>query len=100
VREDDDIDVLEVAVANVIGFGPEELFGDARPQFDSAGDLLPLHDFLEHDRGGDIERHPRVVPFAVSGSTFDERIVIRHAGLLRPGRNPIDVGAQGNDRFA
>ena len=100
VREDDDVGVLEVAVAHVVGLGAEQLFGDARPQLDGARDLLALHDLLEHDRRGDVQRHARVVSLAVSGSALEERIVIRDAGLLRPGRDAVDVGSERDDRLA
>ncbi len=100
VREDDDIGVFEVAVADVIGLGGQELFGNPRPELDRALDLLALHDSLQHDGRRDIERHPRVVTLAVAGAAFEKRIVVGHARLLRSRRNAVDVGAQRDDRLA
>ena len=100
VREDDDVGVFEVPVANVVRLGREQLFGHARPQLDGAGDLLALHDLLQHDRRRDVQRHARVVSFAVARSAFEERIVIGHARLLRSRRDAVDIGSERDDRFA
>src|SRR5215470_9899323 len=38
--------------------------------------------------------------FAVTGSAFNERIVIRDAGLLRSARDAVFIGDEGDDGFA
>src|SRR5579863_9786632 len=38
--------------------------------------------------------------FAVSWRAFDDRIVIRHAGLLRSARDAVNVGDECDDGFA
>ena len=50
------------------------------------------------ERRRNLERHPGVVPLAVSGRSLDDRIVIRHAGLLRSFRETINIGHEANDR--
>ena len=56
--------------------------------------------FFTRDRGGDVQRLAGVVPFAVARRAFDDRIVIRDAGLLRRLRNAVDVRAQRDHRLA
>src|SRR6185369_6314020 len=48
----------------------------------------------------DLERHPRIVSFAVAGRALDDRFVPGDARLLRGLRDAIDVRAEGNDRLA
>jgi hypothetical protein len=99
VRKDDDIGVFEVAVANVVRLGREQFFRDAGPQLDRSRNLLALHDLLQHDRCRDVQRHAGVVSFAVSRPAFEKRIVVRHAGLLRPRRDAVDIGAKRDHRL-
>ena len=100
VREQVDVDVLEHAVAHEPGLRRHELFGDAGPQHDRAGQLVALHDPLHGDRRDDVERHAGVVAFAVTRRALDDRIVIRDARLLRRLRNAVDVGAERDHRLA
>ena len=62
--------------------------------------MLALHDLLHDERGGDVQRHAGVVPFAVPRRAVDDRIVIGDAGLLRRLRDAVDVGAERDDRLA
>ena len=77
----------------------EQLLGDTRPELDRSLNLLALHDLLQHDRRGDVQRHARVVTLAVTGSALEERVVICDPGLLRSGRNAVDVGSKRDDRL-
>src|SRR6185503_435644 len=99
VREQGDVDVLEEAVADVIRLGADEFLGDARPDADGAGNLLALHDLLEHDRGGDVHRLARVVAFAMAGRAFNHRLAVRDARCLRRLRNAVDVRSHRDDRL-
>src|SRR6185436_2344895 len=72
VREERDVDVAEHAGANEIGFGADELFGDARPDLQRARQVLALHDLLHREDRRDVERDAGVVPFAVAGGALDE----------------------------
>ena len=100
VREEDDVHVLEDARAHEVGLGPEQLLRHARPELERAGEVLALHDLLDRDRGGDVQRHAGVVPFAVTGRALDHRIVIRDARLLRGLGNAVDVGPERDHRLA
>ena len=97
---EDDVNVLEESRAHVVRLGRQLFLGDARPQHESPGELLALHDALHRDRSDDVERHAGVVPFAVPGSAVDDRSAIRHTRLLRRLRNAVNVRAQRNDRLA
>ena len=64
------------------------------------GELLALHDLLHRDRRGDVHRLAGVVPLAVAGRPFDQRVVTGDAGLLRRLRDAVDVGPERDDRLA
>src|SRR5262249_37013526 len=74
----------------------QKLFSDARPQLDGALKMLAFHDLLHRDRGENIQRHPRVVAFAMSGCAFDHRLMPRYRRLLRGLRNIINIRTEGN----
>ena len=100
VREDADVDVLEDAGAHVVRLGAEQFLGHAGPELQRALQVLLLHDLLDRERGGDLQRHAGVVPFAVAGRTFDDRLVPGDARLLRRLRDVVDVGAERDHRLA
>ena len=100
VREERDVDVAEHPRADEIRLGADELLRDTRPQLQRAGQVLALHDLLHGERRRDVQRHTRVVPFAVPGRALDDRIVIRHARLLRRLRDVVDVRADRDHRLA
>ena len=68
MRIEHDIHILEDAFAHVIGFGPQQLFRDSRPNLEGARDVLALHDLFDDERGGDVDGLPRVVTLAVAGA--------------------------------
>src|SRR5690606_5499475 len=94
VREDRDVHVLEESIANEIGLGCDQLLRDTRPDLDRTGKVVALHELLDRDRGRDDYRLTRVVPLAVTGCAFDQRIMVGDAGLLRGLRDAIDVAAE------
>ena len=100
VREQRDIDVLEISGAYEIGFRSQQFFGYTRPDLDGALNMLAFHEAFHGERGDDIHGLPGIVTFAVSRRAFDHRIVIGDAGFLRGLRNAIDIGAQRDDRLA
>ena len=100
VREEDDVDVLENAGAHEVRLGAEQFLGDAGPQFDGAGEVLALHHLLHRHGGHDIQRHARVVAFAMAGGAFDHGRVIGDARLLRRLRDIVDVGAECDHRLS
>ena len=65
-----------------------------------AGNLLARHDVLHGERGDDVERDAAVVPFAVGGRARDHPCATGDAGLLARLRDPVDVGAERDDRRA
>src|SRR4029453_4190399 len=99
VREEHDVDVLEGAGADVVGLRADEFLGDAGPEADGPRQMLLFHDLLHGQRRRDLQRHPRVVAFAVAGRAVDHRLVIRDAGLLRRLWNAVDVGPERNHRL-
>ena len=98
--EQADVHILEHAGADEVGLGGDELFGDAGPELDGAGEVLALHDLLDGEGGDDIERHAGVVAFAMAGRAFDHGLVPADAGLLGCLRNVVDIGAEGDDGLA
>ena len=94
VREQVHVHVLEHPIANEPRLRRHQFLGHTRPEHQRARQLVALHDLLHRNRRDDVERHAGVVAFAVARRAFDDRIVIRHAGLLRRLRNAVDVGAQ------
>src|SRR5579871_660713 len=62
--------------------------------------MLALHDLLHSDRSDDVERHPGVVAFAMSGSILYHRVVPSDAGLLRSARYVVDIRSQRDHRLA
>ena len=93
-----DVDVLEESRAHEMRLRAEQLLGHARPDHQRPRQLLALHDLLHRQRGDDVERRAGVVAFAVPRRALDERIVIRHARLLRALRDAVDVGPERNHR--
>ena len=95
-----DVDVLERAGAHVVRLRAEQFLGDARPELQRARQALLLHDLLDRQRRGDLQRHARVVAFAVARRAFDDRLAIGDARLLRRLRDAVDVRAERDDRLA
>src|SRR5438132_660960 len=62
--------------------------------------MFAFHDLLHGERRRDVQRHARVVPFAVAWRALDQRIVVRDARLLRRLRDAVDVGAERQDWLA
>src|SRR5260370_37772189 len=62
--------------------------------------MFPHHHLLDREGGDDIERHARIVSFAMAWSALDQRIVPGHAGLLRSLRDVVDIGPERDDGFA
>src|SRR5262245_12411696 len=91
MREQNGIDILEHARAYEIRLRADELFRNARPDLDRAGNPVSLHDALQRDSGGDVHGLPGVVTFTVTRRARDQWIVIRDARLLRCLGNSIDV---------
>src|SRR5678815_4713023 len=58
------------------------------------------HAFPDDDRGGDIQRHPGVVPFPVPRRSLDVRLLVADAGLVPRLRDAVDVGAERDHRLA
>jgi len=52
MSEEDCIDVLEVSVANVIGFGAKKLFCNARPDFEGSVKMVFDHKIF-HGKSGE-----------------------------------------------
>src|SRR5262245_65561172 len=100
MREQIDVDIADHAGTDVVHLRADELFGHARPQFQRTWQLFALHDLLHRERGRDIQRDTGVVALAMTRRTFDDRIVVSDAGLLRGLRDVVDVGAEGNHRLA
>src|SRR5437867_4223911 len=50
VSKETDVDILEVAIAHEIGLCSKQLFGYARPDHQSSGNLLAFHELLHRDR--------------------------------------------------
>lgn len=94
VGEERDVDILEEPRAHEVRLRGDEFFRRPGPHADRAGQLVALHDLLDRDRGGDVERHAGVVPFTVSGSAGNQRIVVGDAGLLGRLRDAVDVGPE------
>ena len=76
------VDVIEIAVAHEPRFGAELLFRDPRPKHERSGNAFALHDLLQHDRSGYVDRLPGIVAFAVARRPLDDRVMISHAGFL------------------
>src|SRR5215210_9596685 len=70
MRKQRNVDVLEQSGANEIRLGADQLLCRTRPDPDSAGKLLALHDLLHGKRRRDVQRHAGVVAFAVSWRAF------------------------------
>ena len=100
VREQHNVHILEQAGANVICLGADQLFGYARPQSNSALQMLAFHHFFDCQRCGNVQWHTGVVAFAMSRRAFNQRVVIAHTGLLRRLRNAVDIGAERDHRLA
>ena len=100
MRIEHDIHILEDAFAHVIGFGPQQLFRDSRPNLEGARDVLALHDLFDDERGGDVDGLPRVVTLAVAGGARDNRRAAGHARHLGRLRDVVDICPEGNDRFS
>ena len=62
-----DVDVVEQTGADVVRLGAKLLLGDARPDLEGARQPFTLHDLLDREHGGHVERLPRVVSLAVPG---------------------------------
>src|SRR3989304_3237009 len=71
-----------------------------RPPAERSGKLIPFHDLLHRECGGDVERHPGVMSLAVAGRTRDQRIVVGDAGFLRGLGNAVDVGPERDHRLS
>src|SRR5690606_38407095 len=70
------------------------------PDADGARNLVALHDLLERERRRDVHGLPRIVPLAMPGSAFDDRVAVGDAGLLRRLRNAVDIRAERDNGFA
>ena len=49
------VNVLKKAVSGIPGLGAQQLFSDSRPEHNRAGQVFPLHDVLDRQRGSDID---------------------------------------------
>ncbi len=94
------VHAIEQTVADLECLAGQQLFGDAGPQHQRAGQALVLHQLFQRQRGGDIHRLAGVVALAVPGTAFHQRFMIRDARLLRNVRQRIGVAAERNDRSA
>ncbi len=99
VGEEVHVDVVEDALPHEVRLGGDLLLGDARPDEERAVDVLPLHDLLHGQGGDDVDGLPGVVPLAVARRHGEDGIAVRHARLLVRLRDPVHVGAQGDDRL-
>ena len=100
VSEEDGVDILEVACANVVGLRAEQLFGNAWPDLEGAGHVVLHHDVFDRQNGEDVERDAGVVAFPMTGSASDDGILVGDAGLLRGLRDAVDVRAKCDDGLA
>jgi hypothetical protein len=76
------------------------LLGHARPELERARQALLLHDLLHRQRGGNLQRHPGVVPLTVPGRADHDRIAVGDARLLRRLRDAVDIRSERDHRFA
>ena len=65
-----------------------------------ARNAFVLHQLLQRERRGDVHRLAGIVPLAVAGAAFHQRLVIRHARLLRNIRQRIGIAAECDHRAA
>ena len=79
--------------------GAEQLFGNAWPDHQRAGQVLAFHQFLDGERRHDVDGLAGIVALAMAGRAFDQRLAISDAGLLRGLRQAIDVAAERDDRL-
>src|SRR5260370_26475403 len=86
---EDQVDILEQTGSDVERFCSAEFFSNAGDNLDGAGEMMFVHQFFQDQRGGDVNSHAGVVPFAVAGRSLDYRGMIGNAGLLRSARNAI-----------
>ena len=99
MREQYHVYIFEESLADVVGLRAELLLGDSRPQLERAREMLALHHLLHRQRCHDVQRHARVVAFAMPRRAFDHWHVVRHCRLLRGLRDVINIRTQGDDRL-
>ena len=92
------VDIVEDALAHEIRLGRDLLFGHTRPDQKGPINVLALHDLLHGERSYDVHGLAGVMSLTVPGGHANDRITIGDTGLLVRLWNPVDVGAQGDDR--
>ena len=100
VCKERNVHVLERALSHVVRLGAEQFFRNTRPETKRAREMVALHDLLHGERRGDIQRHARVVAFAVSRRARNYRLMPGDTGLLRRLWNVVDVRPERDDRLA
>src|SRR3546814_3895437 len=63
--EKNGVDAVEHAVTDHEGLAGDQLFGDAGPEQQGAGDVLLLHQLLDRQGGDDVDRLARIVALAM-----------------------------------
>ena len=100
VRAQHHVDVLEQAGAHQVRLGRELFFRDPGIEAQGARELVRIHQLLQHQGRGDVDRLARVVAFAMPGRAFDQGGLIRDPRLLRGLGNAVYVGDEADHRFA
>ena len=100
VGEDTRVHIFKVPGPNVERFCAHQFFGNTGPQHERTRDFLALHDLFECERRDDVQCLPGIVAFTMPGCPFHNRVVIRHARLLRGLGDTIHIRAQCNHRLA
>ena len=76
------LDILEDTRSHEISFRAQKLFCNAGPNLKRSGQILALHDLLDDERRGDVDRLTGIVSLAVSRSAGDHRRAARDARHL------------------
>jgi hypothetical protein len=80
--------------------GAQRFLGHSGPQQKRPRQLLALHDLFHCERRRQHQRLPGVVPFTMARRAGHEFLACHHPRRLIRGGQPVDVGANRDDRMA
>ena len=92
------VDIVEQPGSYEVRLGPELFFGDPGPELQCAADVLALHDLLHRECGGHDQGLAGIVSLTVSRRADHQRVAVGDPRFLGGLWNPVNVGAQRDDR--